>query len=94
MHVELEFTPESLDAIAELALLRGTGARGSSRDHGMQCCLAVMYEVPSRSDIAKVIVTPECNHRWRNPDLCAAHGRYSKAGCSTRKACRREERII
>ena len=56
--VELEFTPESLDSIADLALLRGTGARGL-RAIMESVLLAVMYEVPSRSDIAKVIVTPE-----------------------------------
>jgi ATP-dependent Clp protease ATP-binding subunit ClpX len=56
--VELEFTPESLDAIADLALLRGTGARGL-RAIMESVLLAVMYEVPSRSDIAKVVVTAE-----------------------------------
>ena len=56
--VELEFTPESLDSIADLALLRGTGARGL-RAIMESVLLAVMYEVPSRSDIAKVIVTAE-----------------------------------
>ena len=56
--VELEFTPDSLNAIADLALLRGTGARGL-RAIMESVLLAVMYEVPSRSDIAKVIVTPE-----------------------------------
>ena len=56
--VELEFTPESLDAIADLALLRGTGARGL-RAIMESVLLAVMYEVPSRSDIAKVLVTAE-----------------------------------
>ena len=56
--VELEFTPESLDAIADLALLRGTGARGL-RAIMESVLLSVMYEVPSRSDIAKVIVTAE-----------------------------------
>jgi ATP-dependent Clp protease ATP-binding subunit ClpX len=56
--VELEFSPESLDAIADLALLRGTGARGL-RAIMESVLLAVMYEVPSRSDIAKVIVTAE-----------------------------------
>ena len=54
--VELEFTPESLDAIADLALLRGTGARGL-RAIMESVLLSVMYEVPSRSDIAKVVVT-------------------------------------
>ena len=56
--VELEFTHESLDAIADLALLRGTGARGL-RAIMESVLLAVMYEVPSRSDIAKVVVTAE-----------------------------------
>jgi ATP-dependent Clp protease ATP-binding subunit ClpX len=56
--VELEFTPESLDAIADLALLRGTGARGL-RAIMESVLLSVMYEVPSRSDIAKVVVTAE-----------------------------------
>jgi ATP-dependent Clp protease ATP-binding subunit ClpX len=56
--VELEFTPESLDAIADLALLRGTGARGL-RAIMESVLLTVMYEVPSRSDIGKVLVTAE-----------------------------------
>lgn len=56
--VELEFTSESLDAIAELALLRGTGARGL-RAIMESVLLSVMYDVPSRSDVAKVIVTKE-----------------------------------
>jgi len=56
--VELEFTPEALDAIADLALLRGTGARGL-RAIMESVLLSVMYEVPSRSDIAKVVVTAE-----------------------------------
>ncbi len=57
--VELEFTTESLDAIAELALHRGTGARGL-RAIMESVLLSVMYDVPSRTDIAKVIVTKEC----------------------------------
>jgi ATP-dependent Clp protease ATP-binding subunit ClpX len=57
--VELEFDTEALDAIAELALKRGTGARGL-RAIMESVLLAVMYDVPSRSDVAKVIVTKEC----------------------------------
>jgi len=57
--VELEFNPDSLDAIAELALKRGTGARGL-RSIMESVLLAVMYDVPSRADIAKVIITKEC----------------------------------
>jgi len=58
-NVELEFEADSLDAIAELALKRGTGARGL-RAIMESVLLAVMYDVPSRSDVAKVVVTKEC----------------------------------
>jgi len=57
--VELEFNPDSLDAIAELALKRGTGARGL-RAIMESVLLTVMYDVPSRADIGKVIITKEC----------------------------------
>ncbi len=57
--VDLEFTPEALDAVAELALSRGTGARGL-RAIMESVLLGVMYEVPSRTDIAKVIIEKEC----------------------------------
>ena len=58
-NVELEFDADSLDAIAELALKRGTGARGL-RAIMDSVLLAVMYDVTSRSDVAKVVVTKEC----------------------------------
>jgi ATP-dependent Clp protease ATP-binding subunit ClpX len=57
--VALEFTPEALEAISELALKRGTGARGL-RAIMESVLLSVMYDVPSRPDVAKVIVTKEC----------------------------------
>ncbi|HEX7405993.1 MAG TPA: ATP-dependent Clp protease ATP-binding subunit ClpX [Candidatus Nanopelagicaceae bacterium] len=57
--VALEFNPDSLDAIAELALKRGTGARGL-RAIMESVLLSVMYDVPSRADIGKVIITKEC----------------------------------
>ena len=56
--VELEFTPEAVAAIADKALERGTGARGL-RAIIEEVLLHVMYEVPSRGDVAKVIVTDE-----------------------------------
>ena len=57
--VELEFTADALDAIAELAMLRGTGARGL-RAIMESVLLGVMYEVPSRSDIGKVVIEKDC----------------------------------
>ena len=56
--VELEFTPEALNAIADQALVRGTGARGL-RAILEEVLLEIMYELPSREDIAKVIIGAE-----------------------------------
>jgi ATP-dependent Clp protease ATP-binding subunit ClpX len=56
--VELEFTDDAVQAIAVKALERGTGARGL-RAIIEETLLYVMYDVPSRGDIAKVIVTGE-----------------------------------
>ena len=57
-YVELEFTPEAIRAVAVRALERGTGARGA-RAILEEVLLHVMYDVPSRDDIGKVIVTEE-----------------------------------
>ena len=83
--VELEFTPESRDAIADLALLRGTGARGL-RAIMESVLLAVMYEVPSRSDIAKVIVTPESITEGATPTF------VQRTGDIPKRAARGEKR--
>ena len=56
--VELEFTEDAVGAIAEQAMERGTGARGL-RAIIEEVLLHAMYDVPSRGDIAKVIVTGE-----------------------------------
>jgi ATP-dependent Clp protease ATP-binding subunit ClpX len=56
--VELEFTPEALNAIADQALVRGTGARGL-RAILEEVLLEIMYDLPSREDIAKVIIGAE-----------------------------------
>ncbi|MDT9591871.1 ATP-dependent Clp protease ATP-binding subunit ClpX [Nocardioides zeae] len=56
--VELEFTEEAVAAIAEKALERGTGARGL-RAIIEETLLHSMYDVPSRGDVATVVVTAE-----------------------------------
>jgi ATP-dependent Clp protease ATP-binding subunit ClpX len=56
--VELEFTEDAIEAIADKAMERGTGARGL-RAIIEEVLLHVMYDVPSRGDIGKVIVTGE-----------------------------------
>ncbi len=56
--VELEITPEALEIIADQAIARGTGARGL-RSIMEEILMGVMYEVPSRKEIGRVIITPE-----------------------------------
>ena len=53
--VELEMTKDALEAVAEQALIRGTGARGL-RAILEEVLLEVMYDVPSRTDVGKCVV--------------------------------------
>ncbi|CPX01845.1 ATP-dependent Clp protease ATP-binding subunit ClpX [Mycobacteroides abscessus] len=56
--VELEFSQDALEAIADQAIHRGTGARGL-RAIMEEVLQPVMYDIPSRDDVAKVVVTGE-----------------------------------
>jgi len=56
--VELEFAEDALEAVADQAIHRGTGARGL-RAIMEEVLLPVMYDIPSRDDVAKVVVTKE-----------------------------------
>jgi ATP-dependent Clp protease ATP-binding subunit ClpX len=67
-NVELEFTDDALEAIADQAILRGTGARGL-RAILEEVLLSVMYEVPSRQDVARVVITREAVLENVNPTL-------------------------
>ncbi|MGH9065824.1 MAG: ATP-dependent Clp protease ATP-binding subunit ClpX [Acidimicrobiales bacterium] len=53
--VELELSEDALEAVAEQALLRGTGARGL-RAILEEVLLEVMYDLPSRSDIGRCVI--------------------------------------
>jgi ATP-dependent Clp protease ATP-binding subunit ClpX len=66
--VELEFTPDAIEAIADRAMERGTGARGL-RAIIEEVLLHVMYDVPSRGDVGKVIVTDGVVLREEAPTL-------------------------
>jgi ATP-dependent Clp protease ATP-binding subunit ClpX len=66
--VELEFTEDALSAVADQALLRGTGARGL-RAIIEEVLLGVMYELPSRDDIEKVVVDADVVLEKVNPTL-------------------------
>ena len=66
--VDLEFTDDALEAVADLAILRGTGARGL-RAILEEVLLSVMYEVPSRKDVERVVITAEAVLENVNPTL-------------------------
>ena len=100
--VELEFADDALEAIADQAVKRGTGARGL-RAIMEEVLLSVMYEVPSREDVAKVVITaetvlehvyptlvPRADDRRRRrrspPDLRLPHRRLGCPACSAVRA--------
>ena len=66
--VELLFEDDALSAIADQALLRGTGARGL-RAILEEVLLNTMYELPSRVDIARVVIDEEVVRERVNPAL-------------------------
>ncbi|MDQ0820634.1 ATP-dependent Clp protease ATP-binding subunit ClpX [Arthrobacter sp. V4I6] len=66
--VELVFDDEALNTIADQALERGTGARGL-RAIIEEVLLPVMFELPSRDDIATVIITEEVVSRKAQPTM-------------------------
>ncbi len=72
--VDLEFMDDALDAIAEEALRRNTGARGL-RAIIEDVMLEVMYEVPSRIDITKVVVTRDVIAKKEKPLLVTVDAR-------------------
>ncbi|MCL6635104.1 MAG: ATP-dependent Clp protease ATP-binding subunit ClpX [Peptococcaceae bacterium] len=75
--VTLEFTQDALKAVAEEALKRNTGARGL-RAILEEVMLEVMYEIPSRSDIARCIVTRETILRKEPPRVIAVDRKKKK----------------
>jgi len=66
--VELEFEEPALSAIAEEALKRNTGARGL-RAIIESVMRNVMYEVPSREDVTKCIVTEASVREGAEPEM-------------------------
>jgi len=66
--VELVFAEESLTAIATKALARGTGARGL-RSIIEESLLGVMFDLPSRTDVRKCVITKETIDKGIDPTL-------------------------
>lgn len=66
--VELEITEDALVAVAKKAIARNTGARGL-RSIMENIMLDIMYEIPSRSDVKKVVVTKEVVEGLAKPTM-------------------------
>jgi len=66
--VELVFADDALRAIARKALARGTGARGL-RTIIEESLMGVMFELPSRSDVRRCVVTKETIEKGIEPTL-------------------------
>ena len=66
--VELVFTPDALEATAKLAIDRKTGAR-ALRTIVEEALLDVMYDIPERTDVTKVVITAETIEHGQPPML-------------------------
>ena len=81
--VALEFTEDAVEAVAEQAIARGTGARGL-RAIMEEVLMPVMFDVPSEEDIAKVVVTRDVVLKNVLPTI-VRQGDESRAKRPTRK---------
>jgi ATP-dependent Clp protease ATP-binding subunit ClpX len=75
--VELEFTEDAIAAIADQALLRGTGARGL-RAIMEEVLQQVMFEVPSRDDVGRVVISRGVVLENVNPTLVPREAKAPK----------------
>ncbi|MBR2446081.1 MAG: ATP-dependent Clp protease ATP-binding subunit ClpX [Clostridia bacterium] len=67
-NVKLTLTDDALEAIAELAIKRNTGARGL-RSIMENIMMKTMFEIPSRDDVAEVIIHRDCVEVGALPEL-------------------------
>ncbi|MBI3557904.1 MAG: ATP-dependent Clp protease ATP-binding subunit ClpX [Deltaproteobacteria bacterium] len=71
--VELEFSEDAIHEIAKEALKRNTGARGL-RAIMEAAMLDVMYEIPNKANVKRVIVTKDCISKGERPAIILAEG--------------------
>jgi ATP-dependent Clp protease ATP-binding subunit ClpX len=76
-NVNLEFQEGALKAVAKEALKRNTGARGL-RAIIEDVMLEIMYDVPSRDDVTKVIVTEDCIQKKEMPLVVSSEKKKKK----------------
>src|SRR6201993_532167 len=73
--IELVFTEDALWEISDKALERETGARGL-RSIIEGALLDVMFELPSRRDVTKCVITKECIAQGIRPTLVTSGGTH------------------
>lgn len=66
--VDLEFEPEAIDLIAQEAIKRKTGAR-ALRSIVEEIMLDVMYDVPTKGDVTKFVVTADMVKNRKNAEV-------------------------
>ena len=83
--VDLRFTPEALEAVADAAIERSTGARGL-RAVMEEVLLDIMYDLPGRSDVSSVLIKGDDVIRRANPALRASGRVYRFEARQRRRA--------
>ncbi|HWC44572.1 MAG TPA: ATP-dependent Clp protease ATP-binding subunit ClpX, partial [Casimicrobiaceae bacterium] len=76
--IDLVFTDDALWSIADKALDRETGARGL-RSIIENALLDVMFELPSRKDVSKCVITKETIEKGLKPTLVTSAGAEPEA---------------
>ncbi|MGH3002354.1 MAG: ATP-dependent Clp protease ATP-binding subunit ClpX [Gaiellaceae bacterium] len=76
-HIDLVFTEDALWSIADKGLQRETGARGL-RSIIENALLDVMFELPSRKDVSKCVITKETIEKGLKPTLVTSAGADSE----------------
>ncbi|MES5811792.1 ATP-dependent Clp protease ATP-binding subunit ClpX [Mammaliicoccus sciuri] len=71
--VELQFDEQALTAISELAIERKTGARGL-RSIIEEALIEIMFDIPSSSDVSKVVITEDTIRDYKLPNLFDSEG--------------------
>ena len=87
--VELEFEDEALEAIADKAITRNTGARGL-RAIIEETMLDVMYDIPSREDVEKCIINKNSVIKEGPPELVIDENKKSKRSTNKKSRVKKE----
>jgi ATP-dependent Clp protease ATP-binding subunit ClpX len=75
--VRLRFTDDGIDAVADAAITRATGARGL-RSIIEDVMLELMFEVPSLEGVSEVVITRDVIEKKGRPIMSYANGKQSK----------------